>query len=96
MAVDPLIPATKVVTENAKLAPAGSDWLHVKSGGTYRVLTHVLQESDLVPVVIYQATHGDTPYRWSRPAVDFLDGRFQQIPSGPLGKLKQKVRRWLM
>lgn len=75
--------ASAAVAQNALAAPAGSHWLHKKTNGRYVVRMHVLNEADLVPCVIYQQNYGDETPTWSRPAVDFLDGRFARLPDTP-------------
>jgi len=54
-------------------------WMHVKSGGVYRVSGNCLIEATMTEAVIYQSLEdGQT---WVRPAHEFYDGRFANIDS---------------
>ncbi len=48
-----------------------------KKGGLYRVLGQGVNESDRVPVVIYDDESGQI---WVRPSEEFWDGRFTAFP----------------
>jgi Protein of unknown function (DUF1653) len=68
--------------KNPPLAPATHDAREWKpthrhnKGGKYRILHVGTLESDLTPVVIYQALDGTI---WVRPSAEFNDGRFTKI-----------------
>lgn len=54
-------------------------WMHVKSGGVYRVSGECLIEATMTEAVIYQSLEdGQT---WVRPSHEFYDGRFVNIDS---------------
>lgn len=65
----------------AELSPygplRGSRWRHRK-GGEYRVDLVVYRESTLEKEVIYTSVADTVSY--SRPLVDFMDGRFTRMP----------------
>lgn len=61
-----------------EVAPDGSGWEHVKTGGLYHVCGHVIRESDLAPCVIYCGLSDDRVW-WCRPVAEFLDGRFLRV-----------------
>lgn len=76
---------TSTVNLSVKLAPEAIDepittnnlWRHIKTGGLYEVLMHGTMEADKQDMVIYKAQSDDRV--WVRPAIEFYDGRFQQI-----------------
>jgi hypothetical protein len=53
----------------------GRYYLHLKSGGLYRVIARGRLEATLVPAVIYECVRSSNV--WVRPASEFDDGRFQ-------------------
>lgn len=54
----------------------GEVWKHVKTGGRYMVICMALEEATETPVVVYRGLeNGGT---WTRPAREFLDGRFER------------------
>jgi len=58
--------------------PPASWWRHKKTGGVYEAQGVALTSSDLTPVVVYMDTAGGgLPF--TRPASEFLDGRFERI-----------------
>lgn len=66
--------------------PRKSNWRHVASGHTYRILTLAWNEADLVAVVVYQRYDDCEGVMdkyldgiWVRPLSEFLDGRFERI-----------------
>ena len=59
-------------------------WRHKKSGGVYEAQGVALTSSDLEPVVIYINTNGNGP-SFTRPASEFLDGRFERIDTEEQG-----------
>ena len=61
-------------------APVGSTWEHRK-GGVYVVKGVAVTSDDLTPVVVYQKATGYGP-AFTRPAAEFLDGRFRAIAEG--------------
>lgn len=57
--------------------PVASIWTHVKRGTSYVVTGLSLRESDMALLVSYRdvsQNHETLP--WTRPASEFLDGRF--------------------
>jgi hypothetical protein len=60
----------------------GSVWRHRK-GGVYVVLAVATREADRQPDVVYRCAR--TAVIYTRPAVEFLDGRFRRI--GRLARL---------
>jgi hypothetical protein len=60
------------------LPKLGSAWRHLKTGHTYIVKGIANREADLVPLVIYEREINPTE-QWSRPAAEFMDGRFQEM-----------------
>ena len=48
-----------------------------RKGGLYRIIARGRLESDLTPVVIYQALAGSE--YWVRPTAEFEDGRFEAL-----------------
>lgn len=61
------------VREAGAAVPPASTWRH-RSGGLYAVTCVALEESSLTPVVVY--ADAETGLRWTRPVLEFLDGRF--------------------
>lgn len=53
---------------------------HLKTGGLYVLLCRGLLEKNKTDVVVYQGVI--TGIVWVRPAVEFDDGRFEQILPG--------------
>lgn len=51
-------------------------WIHIKTGGHYKILHHGLFENSMKPMVIYQSYDGTGPV-WIRPSEQFFDGRFR-------------------
>lgn len=51
-------------------------WQHVKSGNVYKIQSIAFEEATLKMVIIYQ---GDDGISWSRPAREFMDGRFVRV-----------------
>ena len=62
----------------SKSAPARSRWRHLKTGDVYEVRGVALTSCGLDPVVIYSCTNGMRP-AFTRPASEFLDGRFERL-----------------
>jgi Domain of unknown function (DUF5664) len=62
-----------------QLPKPGTTWLHLKTGGVYMVVDVVKREADLAPLVIYQNERTHDGEKWSRPADEFLDGRFKEL-----------------
>ncbi len=60
--------------------PPVSWWRHKKSGGIYEAQGVALTSDDLTPVVIYINVERHGP-SFTRPAAEFLDGRFERIES---------------
>ena len=58
--------------------PPVTQWRHKKTGGIYETQGVALTSDDLTPVVIYMNTDGNGP-SFTRPASEFLDGRFERI-----------------
>jgi hypothetical protein len=58
----------------------GFDWEHVKTGKRYRIVDVAIEESTLIPVVVYRCTTSGAV--WTRPVVEFFDGRFRDTRSG--------------
>lgn len=58
--------------------PPVSWWHHKKTGGVYEAQGVALTSNNLTPVVIYMNTKGNGP-SFTRPASEFLDGRFERI-----------------
>jgi hypothetical protein len=54
----------------------GSVWRHRK-GGVYVVITVATREADRQPDVVYRCAR--TAVIYTRPAVEFLDGRFRRL-----------------
>ena len=55
----------------------GEIYRHVKTGGRYMVICMALEEAPGTPVVVYRDIEkGGT---WTRPAREFLDGRFEKL-----------------
>jgi len=68
------------VTKLKLQCPTGSRWKH-RNGAAYKVKGIVLIEATLTPAVIYCGVDCDAPMTWCRPASEFLDGRFIQLPN---------------
>lgn len=56
-------------------------WEHVKTGHRYRIRHIGVEESSLVPVVIYEGMINNDV--WTRPVEDFFDGRFVRPTEHP-------------
>lgn len=58
--------------------PPISQWRHKKTGGVYEAQGVALTSGNLTPVVIYinAERHGPS---FTRPASEFLDGRFERV-----------------
>jgi hypothetical protein len=60
----------------------GTRWRHRKRGSTYTVLHVALMQVDgpldMASVVVYISEKDGTV--WCRPALEFRDGRFEQLP----------------
>lgn len=69
--------AFRALVENRRTHVSGSVWEHVKTGRSYRIVAHALAEATLTPVVVYTpADENAWQVVWTRPAAEFLDGRF--------------------
>lgn len=55
-----------------------SAWRHEKTGDHYEIMGFAVEEKTCTPVVVY-AKIGETAL-WTRPCVEFFDGRFKQVP----------------
>ena len=60
--------------------PSVTKWRHKKTGGVYETQGVALTSNNLEPVVIYMNTKGKGP-SFTRPASEFLDGRFERLSS---------------
>lgn len=62
-------------------------WQHGKTGGLYRIEAFALEESTLIPVVVYRKREAGstTGPCFTRPCTEFFDGRFT-IHSSPGAK----------
>ena len=60
--------------------PSVTWWRHKKTGGVYETQGVALTSNSLEPVVIYMNTKGNGP-SFTRPASEFLDGRFERLSS---------------
>ena len=58
-------------------APTCSIWHHKKSGGVYEVKGVALASGSLEPVIIYSKAKG-VSLTFTRPASEFVDGRFER------------------
>lgn len=68
----------------------GRRYRHVKRGSTYEVLTVAEDENRRgTDVVIYRGE--DDGKVWSRPADQFFDGRFEELPPAPSAKLLHHI-----
>lgn len=93
---DKMRDAKRAIRTNIEIADAGTVWRHVETGGHYIIIAHALVEADLSPVIVYGRLDeagqrdglplltipDDRTEVWSRPAKEFLDGRFEQIGVG--------------
>jgi hypothetical protein len=50
-------------------------WTHKKTGNLYEIVTFAINEAKLEILVIYSPAR-DNKVLWSRPAIEFFDGRF--------------------
>jgi Protein of unknown function (DUF1653) len=57
----------------------GTLWRHRK-GGTYRVEGLAKDEATGEVLVLYRTTARGGGLAWARPAADFMDGRFEEVP----------------
>lgn len=57
----------------------GQVWKHEVTGREYTVTDIVIREADCVPLVVYAATDNYLNIPWTRPAPEFLDGRFKLV-----------------
>jgi len=55
----------------------GEMYQHVKTGGRYMVICMASEESSETPVVVYRDVEKGAT--WTRPACEFLDGRFVRL-----------------
>jgi len=62
----------------------GSNWQHVKTGKAYRVILLSTRETDQATLISYQDCYSTNPPIWTRPASEFLDGRFVRLFPGCL------------
>lgn len=53
-----------------------SYWKHVKTGGVYAVVGVAVEEATLRPVVLYRKAGDAYATIFTRPAAEFMDGRF--------------------
>ena len=58
----------------------GTNWRHIKSGGMYTVLGMCRLEHNGCPACLYQGLDGVV---WARDKDEFLDGRFEPLPTPP-------------
>ena len=62
-------------------APYGSLWRHLKTATDYMVVGHCFLETDASPATLYaHIGEGEHPI-WARAASEFLDGRFERLPT---------------
>lgn len=62
-------------------APQNSRYRHIKTGGTYELLSAGEDEHQRVMVAVYR---GESDGKvWTRPWNEFFDGRFESLPSIP-------------
>lgn len=54
-------------------------WRHVKSGREYRIFGHAIIKATLETAILYAPEGQGWDVIWSRPAAEFLDGRFEKI-----------------
>jgi len=54
--------------------PAAGQWWRHRTGGLYQVVCVALAEATQEPVVVYRKHM--VGLTWTRPAAEFLDGRF--------------------
>ncbi len=64
----------------------GTRWRHVKTGDIYLTVGKCRLEKTGEPAVLYQlaCTDGKDGTVWARASDEFLDGRFERLPSFPL------------
>lgn len=74
--------ASRELMDLQRTVSAGDYWRHVRSGRTYRVTTLALREADLAPCVVYAQLGDALRINWTRPAKEFLDGRFIRLDMG--------------
>jgi hypothetical protein len=56
----------------------GSNWMHLKTGNEYCAHNIIILETDLSLYVTY-SRWGPNHVVWTRPVVEFLDGRYRNI-----------------
>lgn len=59
------------------VAAVGSEWLHIKSGHSYRIIGACRLEHSNAPAYLYVGEDGTV---WARDMDEFLDGRFARKP----------------
>lgn len=57
--------------------PARAVVRHNKTGGTYKIARHALNEHDHTPVYVYECL--TTNIVWVRPKTEMEDGRFERV-----------------
>ena len=71
-------------------APAESEWRHLKTDNVYSIVDYAVTSDDaLTPTVLYTPLEEKDriyPVIFVRPASDFFDGRFVQVPA--FGRIK--------
>lgn len=55
------------------------EYRHVKTGNRYIVVGVAYEEATLTPLVVYREWGNAYPMYWTRPATEFLDGRFEYV-----------------
>jgi len=55
----------------------GTRWRHEKTKNIYTIVGFATAENDMQDTVLYREDGSD--HTWSRPYVQFMDGRFTQI-----------------
>lgn len=71
---EPPKPIAAVFVDGVNMLSQLNTFVHVKSGGEYRIITTGYREHDLEPVVVYR--HTDTGNVFVRPIHEWVDGRF--------------------
>jgi hypothetical protein len=57
----------------------GTYWRHKKTGNLYVVICVAVVEKKHETVVVYRQVHTIIERNWTRPLVEFLDGRFEKV-----------------